>query len=194
MTTGAGPEKLLRLHQARDLTAQYLATYPADAIRLLPLRERLEIGDEDVGSRKSSSGHLTASALVLAPDGTCLTIHHAGLGMWLPPGGHWEVGETLLQAATRELQEETAYSSLPLNSWHARHPHPFDIDIHWIPEAPTVGEVGHWHFDAMFLFDRGSFPASLEPAAGQTSIWVDLALVRNLSLRWLRVVNRIGQR
>jgi 8-oxo-dGTP diphosphatase len=36
-----------------------------------------------------------------------LVIHHKRLGVWLPPGGELHDGETPLEAATRELFEET---------------------------------------------------------------------------------------
>ncbi|MBX7191324.1 MAG: NUDIX domain-containing protein [Sandaracinaceae bacterium] len=36
-----------------------------------------------------------------------LLIHHRRLGKWLPPGGELEEGETPLEAAARELLEET---------------------------------------------------------------------------------------
>lgn len=36
-----------------------------------------------------------------------LVIRHRRLGVWLPPGGELEPGETPLEAAARELREET---------------------------------------------------------------------------------------
>ncbi len=36
-----------------------------------------------------------------------LLIRHTRLGKWLPPGGEIEAGETPLEAAARELREET---------------------------------------------------------------------------------------
>lgn len=39
--------------------------------------------------------------------GRVLIIKHKRLGVWLPPGGELEPGETPLEAATRELREET---------------------------------------------------------------------------------------
>lgn len=39
--------------------------------------------------------------------GQVLVIHHRRLGTWLPIGGELEAGETPLQAARRELREET---------------------------------------------------------------------------------------
>jgi 8-oxo-dGTP diphosphatase len=39
--------------------------------------------------------------------GEILLIHHKRLGTWLPVGGELEAGETPLEAARRELREET---------------------------------------------------------------------------------------
>ncbi len=40
-------------------------------------------------------------------DGQVLIIHHTRLNTWLPVGGELEAGETPLEAAARELREET---------------------------------------------------------------------------------------
>ncbi len=40
-------------------------------------------------------------------EGRALLIRHKRLGVWLPPGGECEPGETPLEAAIRELREET---------------------------------------------------------------------------------------
>jgi len=40
-----------------------------------------------------------------------LVIHHNRLGTWLPIGGELEAGETPLEAAVRELHEETGLSA-----------------------------------------------------------------------------------
>ena len=42
-------------------------------------------------------------------DGKILLVHHKRLGTWLPVGGEMEPGETPLEAAARELEEETGF-------------------------------------------------------------------------------------
>ncbi len=59
-----------------------------------------------------SEGRRAFSVAVYArrggPGGKVLVIHHKRLATWLPVGGELEAGETPLEAAARELREETA--------------------------------------------------------------------------------------
>lgn len=58
-----------------------------------------------------------AAVFVLKGDGSALLQHRddkAGLrnaGQWVPPGGHADVGESMLACARRELHEETEYDA-----------------------------------------------------------------------------------
>ncbi len=61
-----------------------------------------------------------AAVLLLRRDGAALLQHrddkpdlrHAG--MWVPPGGHADSGESMLECARRELREETEYDASDL--------------------------------------------------------------------------------
>jgi 8-oxo-dGTP pyrophosphatase MutT (NUDIX family) len=61
-----------------------------------------------------------AAIWIMRPDGSALLQHrddkpeirHAGL--WVPPGGHADPGETMLECARRELREETEYEASDL--------------------------------------------------------------------------------
>lgn len=55
--------------------------------------------------------------IVLRADGAALLQHRDDIptindpGLWVIPGGHVEPGETVIQAAVREVEEETCYRS-----------------------------------------------------------------------------------
>jgi 8-oxo-dGTP pyrophosphatase MutT (NUDIX family) len=51
-------------------------------------------------------------AIFCRQGGAVLLIHHRRLGTWLPVGGELEPGETPLEAARRELLEETGLSGV----------------------------------------------------------------------------------
>lgn len=138
------------------------------------LRRSAKPGARDLFSRANMFGHLTASALVLAPDAHgelhALLVHHKASGLWLVPGGHFERDASLWAAAAREVREETGVTQIkgvPLNqpwqsNFHAlpdlqqgldgdSNPPVFDIDTHSIPDNPAKAEKAHLHHDFLFL-------------------------------------------
>jgi 8-oxo-dGTP pyrophosphatase MutT (NUDIX family) len=102
----------------------------------------------DIFSRADDIGHVTCSAFIVSDDlANVLLIHHAKYDMWLSPGGHGDDGETILQAASREVDEETGVKGMSVLT-----PNIFDIDIHRIPYSAKKDEAEHWHFDVRYAF------------------------------------------
>ena len=99
-------------------------------------------------TRAHRPGHVTASALVVDPDGRVLLCLHGRLGKWMQLGGHCEPSDpSLAEAALREATEESGIAGLHLD------PDPIDVDVHEVrcgagngePATPSV------HFDVRFL-------------------------------------------
>ncbi|MFC0846264.1 NUDIX hydrolase [Streptomyces noboritoensis] len=108
------------------------------------------------------AGHLTASALVIAPErGQVLLTLHRKLNMWLQMGGHCEPQDvSLTAAALREAAEESGVSGLTLLPGG-----PVRLDRHPIP-SPC-----NWHLDVQY--------AALAPAGA-----VEAISDESLDLRW----------
>jgi ADP-ribose pyrophosphatase len=96
-------------------------------------------------SRSAIQGHITASGLVVKDD-KVLLIFHPYIKRWFQPGGHIDEGESPVEAAIREVYEETGYVC-ELDSVNQN---PIDIDIHEIPENPKKSEGAHLHIDLLF--------------------------------------------
>jgi 8-oxo-dGTP pyrophosphatase MutT (NUDIX family) len=87
--------------------------------------------------------HVTASALVVGARGIVLH-RHRRLGVWMPPGGHLDPGETPWEAARRETIEETG------------------LDVTEPEDAPVLVHLdvhpaarGHTHLDLRYLLLGG---------------------------------------
>jgi 8-oxo-dGTP pyrophosphatase MutT (NUDIX family) len=99
-------------------------------------------------TRAHRPGHVTASTMIIGPDGRLLLCLHGRLNRWMQLGGHCEPGDgTLAEAALREATEESGLAGLRLD------PVPIDVDIHPVrcgsgaggPATPSV------HFDVRFV-------------------------------------------
>lgn len=181
--------------ESRDPREQVLEIL--DAALLFDDRDRAEAerilafvhAHPDCLERSNLAGHLTASAFVTDRERRhLLLIHHKALGRWLQPGGHADGDPDLLAVARREVREETGLDAL-----HPVTAHPFDLDIHPIPERKGI--PAHLHYDVRFLFeaDRGSALQGDEREV-HGAAWVPLNDHSdfNLDESVLRAVRRIG--
>ncbi|WCO69115.1 NUDIX domain-containing protein [Iamia majanohamensis] len=139
----------------RDLAAALVAGAALPAA-LEPVRTRVLAlcrGGADPLARDTLPDHLTASAVVVAPDRGVLLLHHRKLGRWFQPGGHVDGDGNLLAAAVREAVEETGLDDLapvlpavdldvhdvayPDGSFHVHH------DLRFLLLAPSGAEAAH---------------------------------------------------
>jgi len=96
-------------------------------------------------SRANQTGHITASGLVIRDD-KVLLIFHPHIKTWFQPGGHIDDGESPIEAAIREVYEETGCVCV-IDSADLE---PIDIDVHEIPANPLKGEGTHLHIDLLY--------------------------------------------
>jgi 8-oxo-dGTP pyrophosphatase MutT (NUDIX family) len=90
-------------------------------------------------SRTCRPGHLTAGALVLAPDLDAVLLNlHAKAHRWFHFGGHLEDGDgSLLAAARREAVEESGIADLTLD------PQPVQLDVHHVEFCGAGRRTAH---------------------------------------------------
>jgi 8-oxo-dGTP pyrophosphatase MutT (NUDIX family) len=130
----------------RALLEQYT---PSDGRESAFLERMIELTQHPAPFARTSfhPGHFTASAFVLTPErDALLLVFHKKLKRWLQPGGHIEdADETLVDAARREVHEETGIEVVASLSVGL-----FDIDVHPIPAFGA--ELAHEHFDLRVEF------------------------------------------
>ena len=129
------------------MSEKYLANFFKDFEKEPHASQCKEIlSSKNPSSRSNILGHITASGLVINND-KVLLIFHPYVRRWLQPGGHIDAWETPIDAAIREVFEETGLiCELAAGSCD-----PLDIDVHIIPSNPTKGEEEHLHIDLLFL-------------------------------------------
>jgi len=127
-------------------------------------------------SRSIKEGHITASGLVIGADNKVLLIFHPYIKQWIQPGGHIDDGESPIEAAIREVYEETGLVCV----LDADGSDPIDVDIHKIPANPKKGEDAHLHIDLLY---RLRIVGEDAPHENIESAWFEFKDVVNLRLK-----------
>ena len=112
--------------------------------------------DSEITNRKNFIGHFTASVfLVDQTNKKVLLLDHKALKRKLTPGGHIEKGETPLEAAFRELDEETGLKSNQVEQYLPNkidNNIPFHIGSYPIPKNDKKQEDEHYHHNFEYVF------------------------------------------
>jgi 8-oxo-dGTP pyrophosphatase MutT (NUDIX family) len=138
------------------MLVRYATCYPHEA-NVAARIHKLVAEHADCFERTCRPGHVTASAWVTTPArDRFLLVHHRKLDRWLQPGGHMDGRPEVVEAALREVLEETGLTDLELaGSIGSDGLTPFDLDVHIIPArrdaTGAVLEDAHEHHDVRLL-------------------------------------------
>ncbi len=156
------------------LLTKYFATNPIEL--LCQINQLILINSKLIWNNKFQiSGHITASGLVIKND-KVLLIRHPFIGKYFQPGGHIDENETPLEAAIREVYEETGWKC---NPYRARN-QILDVDIHLIPENKEKLESAHWHIDLCYQLNP------IEQSLASENLfpeWIEISRVESLRVR-----------
>lgn len=109
------------------------------------MRIEMIMGAPNPYSRENLEGHITASGLVIK-NNKVLLILHPYIKKWFQPGGHIDEGELPIEAAIREVYEETGLVCMSA----IENPDPIDVDLHEIPAKSSKNESAHLHIDLLY--------------------------------------------
>ena len=144
-----------------EVILRYCSLYPNESESLLEKTAFLK-NLQNPFPRDLLPGHITASGIVIQ-DQAMLLIKHRYIGEWFQPGGHVDAAEEPLNAAIREVAEETGWQTTPSALYDQTLP--IDIDVHLIPANPKKNEPQHLHIDFAYLLDPIHHGIATDPEA-----------------------------
>ena len=138
-----------------NILDRYFVLYSNEVNRLEKFKDFINNStDEELSDWNNFNGHIVASAFIYAKnEKKLLLVYHNDFNMYVYPGGHMEFDDnTPLEAAIREIKEETGLDNLEQVVIGDDILVPIDIDIHNIEYNEKLDLPRHYHFDFRYLF------------------------------------------
>lgn len=142
-------------YQLLNLLEKYLLLFPEEQQRQITLINYLNSHkDDELTDWNNFNGHIVAGGFIYAKEeDKFLVLYHNDLKMFLYPGGHVDSSDVnILEAAKREILEETGLSNLEQLKLTEDALMPIDIDTHKIGYSERLNLPEHYHFDFRYLF------------------------------------------
>lgn len=133
----------------------YLKIFPNEKSRLESFFLFLNnSSDFEITDCNNFIGHIVASVFVYSTVlKKFLVLYHKDLKMYLYPGGYInKTDNSILDAAIREVNEETGLVELKELSFTSNPMVPLDIDVQEIPYNERLNLPKHLHYDFRYLF------------------------------------------
>ncbi|WP_433358829.1 NUDIX hydrolase [Streptosporangium sp. CA-115845] len=159
-----------------SVLSAYIERYPDEAALLSEPVQLLSRGG-GFASRRNFRMHVTVGALLVRGD-EILLVEHLAYGITLQPGGHLEPTDaTLIDAAVRELTEETGVD--PGKIFPASQT-PVYIEYGRVPARPEKDEPEHHHLDIGYSFVTDADVGRIQESEVRGAAWYLLAEAERL--------------
>lgn len=162
----------------QEILKIYLELFPEEKERQQILLKYLEeTPNESLTDWNNFNGHLVAGGFIYAKkEKKFLVLYHNDLKMYLYPGGHIDQNDSNpLEAALREIKEETSLENLTQLLLTEDPLMPFDIDTHIIPYNEHRNLPEHYHFDIRYLFTTDTIEfVSVDESESSSYKWIDI--------------------
>lgn len=168
-----------------EIVKQYLEIFPNEKQNLNELNNLIKHNKDNSNNlfnRKNFEGHITASGFIYSKkEGKLLLLEHKSLKKLLQPGGHVEACDNnIMDAATREILEETGLQDLEIINIAVNTDVPFDINTHIIPKNEKKQEDKHYHHDFRYLYIVDSIKEiKIDDKESNSYKWIEINEIRD---------------
>ena len=162
-----------------NILLKYLEIFSKEKNKQKIFKEYLKrFSENEVIDWNNFDGHIVASGFVYAiKEKKFLVLLHKDINMFLYPGGHIETNDKdVLQAAIREIKEETGLTELNQIIIGNDKIIPFDIDSHKISYNKRLNLPEHYHFDFRYFFTIDKIEnIKIDKKEHSSYKWIDLS-------------------